>query len=67
MLNTINKFINSESGAVTVDFVVLTAAIAGLGLAVAVLILPNLKPVVSGMQPALDNAPTLGKRLILGE
>jgi Flp pilus assembly pilin Flp len=32
--NIINKFFNDESGAVTVDWVVLTAAIVGLGLVV---------------------------------
>lgn len=67
MWNNIRKFINSDSGAVTVDFVVLTGAIVGLGLAVATLILPNLMPVASGVQPALDEAPTLGARLIKGE
>ncbi|NDV01786.1 Flp family type IVb pilin [Pseudoroseicyclus tamaricis] len=34
MLNFINKFRADESGAVTVDWVVLTAAIVGLGIAV---------------------------------
>ena len=34
MLNAINTFKNDESGAVTVDWVVLTAALVGLGLAV---------------------------------
>lgn len=34
MLNFIKKFRNDEDGAVTVDFVVLTAAIVVLGLAV---------------------------------
>lgn len=67
MWNYIRKFVNSDSGAVTVDFVVLTGAIVGLGLAVATLILPNLMPVASGVQPALDEAPTLGARLITGE
>ena len=38
MLNTIVKFIKSEEGAVTVDWVVLTAGIAFLGLAVIYLI-----------------------------
>ncbi len=33
-LNTVKAFAASESGAVTVDWVVLTAAIVGLGLAV---------------------------------
>ncbi|GIT89926.1 hypothetical protein JANAI62_05900 [Jannaschia pagri] len=34
MLNTIKTFSADESGAVTVDWVVLTAALVGLGLAV---------------------------------
>ena len=66
MLYIIKNFIKSESGAVTVDFVVITAAVAGLGLAVATLILPNLMPVASGVQPALDTAPGLGAELISG-
>ncbi len=33
-LNTLKSFVANESGAVTVDWVVLTAAIVGLGLAV---------------------------------
>ncbi len=34
MLNFIKNFCNDEDGAVTVDWVVLTAAIVGLGIAV---------------------------------
>ena len=34
MTNMIQNFISNESGAVTVDWVVLTAALVGLGLAV---------------------------------
>jgi Flp pilus assembly pilin Flp len=34
LFNLINDFRNDESGAVTVDWVVLTAAIVGLGIAV---------------------------------
>jgi len=34
MLNHINTFIADEDGAVTVDWVVLTAAVVGLGIAV---------------------------------
>ncbi len=34
MMNFLKKFRNDESGAVTVDWVVLTAAIVGLGIAV---------------------------------
>jgi len=59
-------FLGSESGAVTVDWVVLTAAIAGIAIAVPTLVLPNLLPVASGVQPALDVAPGLGASLITG-
>lgn len=38
MFNTIIKFAKSEDGAVTVDWVVLTAALVGLGIAVIVLV-----------------------------
>ena len=34
MMNFLKKFRNDESGAVTVDWVVLTAAIVGLGIAI---------------------------------
>ena len=34
MSNVVKSFLNDESGAVTVDWVVLTAAIVGLGIAV---------------------------------
>ncbi len=34
LINMLNNFRNDESGAVTVDWVVLTAAIVGLGVAV---------------------------------
>ncbi|MBM7068213.1 Flp family type IVb pilin [Actibacterium sp. 188UL27-1] len=34
MIKTVTKFLKDEDGAVTVDWVVLTAAIVGLGIAV---------------------------------
>ncbi len=67
MWTIIINFIDSESGAVTVDWVILTAAIVGIAIAVPMLILPNLLPVASGIQPALDVAPGLGASLITGE
>lgn len=50
---TFSRFINSEDGAVTVDWVVLTAAIVGLGIAV-------IGTVSNG---ALNNADGLGAHL----
>lgn len=40
MFNAIKKFAKSEDGAITVDWVVLTAAVAGLGVAVLLVISP---------------------------
>ena len=34
MIKTVKEFLNNEDGAVTVDWVVLTASIVGLGIAV---------------------------------
>ena len=63
-MNIFKKFAESESGAVTVDFVVLTAMVVGMGLAVVSLIAPSLSPAMSGVDPAMANAPTLGARMI---
>ena len=67
MCSIIKSFISSESGAITVDFVVLTGAVVGLGLAVALLVLPNLEPVATGVQPVLEDAVGLGAELITGD
>ena len=48
MLNMIKNFKNDESGAVTVDWVVLTAAVVGLGLIV-----------VNAVRPGITNAGTV--------
>ena len=47
LLNIFKAFAKEESGAVTVDFVVLTAAIVGLGIIV-----------ISTLQPAIENTAT---------
>ncbi|TYB82969.1 Flp family type IVb pilin [Maritimibacter fusiformis] len=48
MMNLINNFRRDEDGAVTVDWVVLTAAIVGLGIAI-------LTTVQTGTQTLADN------------
>ena len=65
--NKLSEFACAESGAVTVDWVVLTAMIVGMGLAVVTLIVPNLNPLVSGVEPHLQAAPLLGAQLIGAE
>ena len=61
LFNLIQKFRNDESGAVTVDWVVLTAAIVGLGIAVVVAVGPglqqlagNISTTVGGIEVTLD-------------
>ena len=43
LLNVFKSFANDESGAVTVDWVVLTAAIVGLGLLVIQVVTPGIE------------------------
>jgi len=55
MLNTIKNFAADESGAVTVDWVVLTAAVVGLGLAVLTLIKGKTKDLTNKIGSAMDD------------
>ena len=50
------NFKNDESGAVTVDWVVLTAALVGLGLAVILAIRPGLEQAATGINNDLGEA-----------
>ena len=50
------KFINEESGAVTVDWVVLTAAIVGIAIAVITLISEGVEDASNGINSELLNA-----------
>ena len=50
----IKTFLNSESGAVTVDWVVLTAAIVGLGLAVMAVVSAGVENLSGDIQTQLE-------------
>jgi len=54
MLNMIKNFAADESGAVTVDWVVLTAAIVGLGLAVMTVISNSTETLTKKVGTAMD-------------
>jgi Flp pilus assembly pilin Flp len=58
MLNFIKNFRNDEDGAVTVDFVVLTAAIVVLGLAVGGAISSGAQDLANDIQDELDAVET---------
>jgi Flp pilus assembly pilin Flp len=49
VLNTFKHFAKDEDGAVTVDWVVLTAAIVGLGL----IVMAAIKPAISGLSSSI--------------
>lgn len=55
MLNFIKNFRNDEDGAVTVDFVVLTAAIVVLGLAVGGAVSRGATGLANDIENSLDN------------
>ena len=50
------KFANDESGAVTVDWVVLSAAIVGIAIAVVTLISGGIETAANGINDELTNA-----------
>ena len=54
MLNFIKTFAADEDGAVTVDWVVLTAAVVGLGLAVMAVVKPGVSNVSSKITTSLN-------------
>ncbi|EYD71147.1 hypothetical protein [Limimaricola hongkongensis] len=54
MLNFFKKFANDEAGAVTVDWVVLTAAIVGLGVAILAQVTGEAKTLAEGINTNLD-------------
>ena len=55
-LNTIKAFAANESGAVTVDWVVLTAAIVGLGIAVVASVTTGVRGVSTEIRESLTAA-----------
>jgi len=57
MCNVLNRFLHDDNGAVTVDFVVLTAMVIGLGVVV----------ITTIAQGALDHSTGLGAHLLAEE
>lgn len=58
MLNLLKRFRKDEDGAVTVDWVVLTAAVVGLGIIVLTTITPGIEGAAAVIQSDLENAAT---------
>ena len=66
LYSKLKRFARAESGAVTSDFVMLTAAVVGLGMGVVLIVAPGIVPALSGVEPALEAAPRLGELLMGG-
>lgn len=66
LLNIFKSFKNDESGAVTVDWVVLTAAIVGLGLVVINVVAPAVNTTSESIATNLDAAPLAAEQAIAG-
>lgn len=61
LLNLFKTFKNDESGAVTVDWVVLTAAVVGLGLIVINAVQPAIVSAGDVIKADLENATEIGR------
>jgi Flp pilus assembly pilin Flp len=61
LLNIFKAFAKEESGAVTVDFVVLTAAIVGLGIIVISTLQPAIEDTANAIAEDMDNATQIGR------
>ena len=66
LLNIFKSFKNDESGAVTVDWVVLTAAIVGLGLVVINVVAPAVNTTSDSIATNLEAAPLAAQTAIAG-
>lgn len=58
------RFIKNDSGAVTVDWVLLTAAIASIAIAALIIIVPGINPVANSVEPKMIAAPGVGASFI---
>ncbi len=61
LLNIFKNFAKDESGAVTVDFVVLTAGIVGLGILIVSAVTPEVQATADQIAADMVEARTLGR------
>ncbi|MGE4612012.1 MAG: hypothetical protein AAED33_11615 [Paracoccaceae bacterium] len=59
----LKRFARDESGAITVDFVILTAAIVGLGLSVMIIVAPGIKTATLTIEPVIQSSEGLAGKL----
>jgi|LGOV01.1.fsa_nt_gb Flp pilus assembly pilin Flp len=64
VLKTIKQFCRDDSGAITVDFVMLTAVIVSFGFGVIIIVTPGIRDVSESIEPVIQSADGLAHRLI---
>lgn len=57
-IDKIEYFLNSESGAISVDWVVITAMVVGLGLAIAIVITDGIASTTGVINDTIESSPT---------
>jgi hypothetical protein len=63
-LETLERFCRSESGAVTVDFVTITAVIVGFGMGVMLLVVLGIESKTATIEPVIQSSVGLAGRLL---
>ncbi len=64
LLEKLKRLCRSDSGAVTVDFVTITAVIVGFGMGIMLLVTPGLETRTSTIEPVIQSSVGLGGRLL---
>ncbi len=64
VLKTIKQFCRAESGAITVDFVMITAVVVGFGMGVLLIVSPGIRSVSGSIEPVIQSADGLAGRLL---
>lgn len=63
-LETLMRFRLAESGAVTIDFVTITAVIVGFGMGVLLLVAPGIETGAASITPVIQSSEGLAGRLL---
>ena len=67
LFKLLNNFKNDESGAVTVDWVVLTAALVGLGIAVIMVVSGGINSAANTINTELEGAGSVAGNIVVGQ
>lgn len=64
VFENLKRLCRDESGAITADFVILTAVVVSFGMGVLLIIAPGIGKVTSGIEPVIQSSAGLAHKLI---